>query len=47
MIELIVDGSKAITLNDDGTIDIIKDKEALASIVGDDNVPSFVNIIED
>lgn len=47
MIELIVDGSKAMTLNDDGTIEIVKDNEALAEIVNSDNMPSFVNIIND
>lgn len=43
MIELVVDGSNAMTLNDNGTIDV-KDKEKLGDVVNYDNLPVFVNI---
>lgn len=43
MIELVVDGSNAMTLNDNGTIDV-KDKEKLGDVVNYDNLPGFVNI---
>lgn len=49
MIELVIDGHDSITLNDDGTIDVIKDNENsdLTDSINLDNVPSFVNIIND
>lgn len=43
MIELIVDGSNTMTLNDNGTIDV-KDKSKISDVVNCDNVPPFVNI---
>lgn len=49
MIELMIDGNNSVTLNDDGTIDIIKDHEHedTTDFVNSDNLPSFVNIIND
>lgn len=42
MIELVVDGNNIMILNDDGTIDVKKDK--FGSIVENDNILDFVNI---